>query len=101
MAKAAIDAVEVADLTVDGQVFHIGPGSRYRTGLVLADFTIYSADNLYSWIPLEPGTYPTVEDGYYAMLAPLSAGSHTITIHGKSNEPFVFELIVTYHLTVK
>lgn len=45
-----------------------------------------------------------VADGYWIMLAPLSAGSHAIHLRGKSVFPefddFVFETEVTYNLTV-
>jgi hypothetical protein len=53
-------------------------------------------------------TSPSVSDGYFLMLAPLSAGKHTIHISGRivlsveNGDPFdyVFVLDVTYNLTV-
>ena len=47
------------------------------------------------------GTYsPLVNDGYYLMLAPLSAGPHTIHFSGTVGDPVNFTLDITYHLTV-
>jgi hypothetical protein len=51
-----------------------------------------------------PGTYPFFSDGYWVMLAPLSAGTHTIHLHGLAPVPeweWTFETEVTYHVTVK
>jgi hypothetical protein len=49
-----------------------------------------------------PGTYtPQISDGYWIMLAPLSAGTHTVHFKGIADffgTPFGTE--VTYHLTV-
>jgi hypothetical protein len=46
------------------------------------------------------GTYfPSVNDGYYLMLAPLSPGQHKIHFHGIGNNNS-FELDITYFLTV-
>jgi hypothetical protein len=48
---------------------------------------------------LPPGSYgPSVSDGYYLMLAPLSAGQHTIDFAAAAGGGF--SLDVTYHLTV-
>ncbi len=50
------------------------------------------------WLPA--GTYgPSVSDGYYFMLAPLSAGQHTIHFHA-AVPLFDWSLDVTYHITV-
>lgn len=53
-------------------------------------------------------TSPAVSDGYFVMLAPLSAGSHTIHFTGAfvftqaaDGFDFTFTLDVTYHITVK
>jgi hypothetical protein len=60
-------------------------------------------DDLLSFIgegPFSPGTYgPAVDDGYYVMLAPLSAGPHRIHFHGEIPD-FAFTLDVTYNLKV-
>ena len=47
-----------------------------------------------------PGT--SVSDGYFVMLAPLSAGQHTIHFKGSEGAaPNTFTLDITYHLTVQ
>ena len=48
----------------------------------------------------EGSYYPCLDDGYYLMLAPLSAGQHTIHFTGQI-PAFGFSMDVTYHLTVK
>lgn len=46
-----------------------------------------------------PGnTDPLVSDGYWLLLSPLSAGSHTIHFHAEKSNGFMLD--VTYHLTV-
>ncbi len=54
------------------------------------------------WLPgLTAGTYgPSVDDGYYLMLAPLAAGKHTLHFTA-ANADGSFSLDVTYHLTVQ
>ena len=50
---------------------------------------------------LDPGVYyPAAAEGYYAMLAPLSAGEHTIHIFADFGEIFGTS-DVTFHLTVE
>jgi hypothetical protein len=47
------------------------------------------------------GTYfPSVDDGYYLMVAPLPPGHHTVHFHG-SVPSSAFTLDITYHLTVQ
>jgi hypothetical protein len=47
-----------------------------------------------------PGEYaPMVGDGYYIMLAPLSAGSHILHFHGEV-PAYSFTLDITYNITV-
>jgi hypothetical protein len=46
-------------------------------------------------------SYPTVDAGIYLMLAPLSAGQHTIHFHAEEPPPYAFVEDVTYHLTVQ
>jgi hypothetical protein len=53
------------------------------------------------------GTHLAYGDGYWVMLEPLSPGEHTVWFHAKSVYPAtfpnvqVFEVTVTYHLTVE
>jgi hypothetical protein len=54
-------------------------------------------------LDIPSGTYaPMISDGYWLMLAPLSAGAHTIHFKGiVTGGPFDgFEIEGTYHLTV-
>jgi len=46
-------------------------------------------------------SYPTVDAGIYLMLAPLSAGQHTIHFHAEEPPPYAFVEDVTYNLTVQ
>jgi len=46
-------------------------------------------------------SYPTVDAGIYLMLAPLSAGQHTIHFHAEETSPVTFVEDVTYNLTVQ
>ena len=77
---------------------------------------------VFIWGPLPPNnvfqdpvnfpagtTSPSVSDGYFLMVHPLSAGSHTIHFKGSivfiqaEGDPFdfAFSLDITYHLTIK
>ncbi len=73
--------------------------SAYRATSPVFSYTVTS-DNV---VGLLAGTYsPVVSDGYWMMLAPLSAGAHTIFIKGISYiPPSGFETDVTYNLTVQ
>jgi hypothetical protein len=57
--------------------------------------------------PTGAGTHEAFVDGYHVMLMPLSPGRHELSFHGKGVWPTtypdtgVFELRVTYHLTVE
>ena len=58
------------------------------------------ADNFFA--PLPAGTYgPTVADGVYLLLAPLTPGAHTITFGGTGSfAGGKFMEDITYHLVV-
>jgi hypothetical protein len=81
-------------------------------GVPLQNLQAYRATSgLFTWGPLPDGnileafglpntvgaTSPAAQDGYYIMLAPLSAGPHTIHFAGSFGS--LFALDVTYHLT--
>jgi hypothetical protein len=73
-----------------------------------------AASPLFTWGPLPdnnvlqlfgfdapPGaTSLAVADGFYLMVAPLSAGPHTIHYGGTFRDPVNFKLDITYYLTV-
>jgi hypothetical protein len=46
-----------------------------------------------------PRVIPSIGEGYYVMLAPLSAGEHTVHLHGEVPD-FGFTTDAVYHLTV-
>jgi hypothetical protein len=45
-------------------------------------------------------TTPSVQDGFYLMLAPLSRGNHTLHFHARFPGTPDFVLDITYNLTV-
>lgn len=45
--------------------------------------------------------YLSAGDGFYVMLAPLSAGQHTLHFRGTFGDPINFTTDVTYHLTIQ
>jgi hypothetical protein len=75
--------------------------SPYRVGPQVFSHTLASTDNIHAnyfgltCIPDGITVYPAAEDGVYLLLAPLSAGQHTIhlTIESCHHD-------ITYHLTV-
>lgn len=97
--RATLDGVDLAD-----------PGA-YRASSPLFTFA-YPADNIFG-IPGGPATGESVSDGYWALLNPLPAGSHTLSFSGQfqipaggacgleSEDPFSLEFGAVYDLTVK
>lgn len=70
--------------------------NRYRVRSSVFSYSV-SDDNLYGY---PPGVvYPSVADGYFLMLKPLSPGQHTLHIHGGLPQ-FGFDVDVTYVLNV-
>jgi hypothetical protein len=104
MVTGFIDSVQTAALTVDGRDIAVTEAFRVNTTPVEADaptYTMPAGGVLEAW-GVAPGTYPFYGDGYYVMLAPLSAGDHEIMIQGVAGgEGWTFATEVTYHLTVK
>jgi hypothetical protein len=95
-AAASMDPVTI-EASIDG--VPIRQLSEYRVQSPVFSVTLPEGNIL----GIPSGTYaPMVSDGYWLMLAPLSAGEHTIhvqgTITGGVFEGFASE--VTYHLTV-
>lgn len=82
--EASVDGVELQNL-ID-----------YRVQSPVFSLTLSAAN----FLGLPSGTYaPEVSDGYWLMLAPLSADTHTIHFKGVFNNGV--EVEVTYNLTVK
>src|SRR5262249_37479866 len=97
-AAGYIDPVNVLEVEVDGVALRNLFTYRVRSGLFsfLGDPSLAAPgvfDPCITGLP-QPG----VSDGYWIMLAPLSAGTHTI--HFKGGISSVFATEMTYHLTV-
>lgn len=110
--KSAIDGAGNMSADLDGAPISID--ASYRVGTPhKPSFCIFLApDDLLSFVGEGPGGYNsgtrfhpgvscgTVDDGYYLMLAPLSAGAHAVHFHGEfPSSGFVLD--VTYNLTVR
>ena len=98
LAAPFIDAATNMSVRVDG---------RIAKNLVRIQSDVFAttipADNIFNGPCGGPGTVPpgvyspSVDDGYYALLKPLSVGNHTLVIHAESTG---FVLDVTYLLKV-
>lgn len=96
---AEMDTVTDLAMQVDGEnIRHIK--ERFRVQSSAFGFTL-PADNFFTAIgegTFKAGTYfPSVDDGYYVMVAPLPIGQHTIHFHGTAG-PYLLD--VTYHINV-
>jgi hypothetical protein len=88
-------SVTEATLTVDGRSLDLHRPA-FQVGLQ-APFDVWFPDG--NLIEQPAGYYTCGEDGYYAMLAPLSHGSHQVVVHGATADGFSVDL--TYNLTVE
>ena len=97
-AKGDIDPVTTVTATVDRVALQnlMPPNSPYRVQSPLFTFTSVP-DNIFG---IPAGTSPSVADGYWILLAPLSTGQHTIHFRGEA-PAFSFTTEVTYKLTVR
>lgn len=99
-----LSAIDQASLfvTVDGEELVDLP--TYDIGPVACPYELPPEPNFYTCAGL-PGIVglidPAFATGYYVMLPPLDAGTHTIRFGGKTSPPNEFELDVTYELTVE
>ena len=104
-----LDAANSLSLAVDGQVISSKDLSRLRVRSV-PFVAVLPAGGVPTIPPTPAGIYsPAVDDGYYAMLRPLSVGQHTVHFTGATPgcdyAPTNFHidgwnLDVTYNLTV-
>lgn len=93
-AHSYAELMTVDEVTVDGvPVENLLTSYRFDTPLYYID---YPADNLFG-VP-GPGTTPSVGEGVFFMLAPLSAGHHTLFM--RSGFSGYFSGDVTYNLTI-
>ena len=92
-AAAVVDNPTTLEASVDG--VPLQGLSDYRVQSPVFSLTLPAG----AVFGLPSGTFtPMVSDGYWLMLAPLSAGTHTIHFKGVSNSGF--EVEVMYNLTV-
>ena len=96
-ARGLIDGVTTLNAEVDGKT--ITNPRQYRATSPLFTFILPPNDILGKG----PGSSPSVSDGFYLLLAPLSVGRHTIHVHGEApiSPQSRFILDVSYTLTVK
>lgn len=99
-----IDSAHDLSVTVDGKVLD---QKQIQHVLSLPFPTVFPADNVYGpdvchGQPLPAGVYsPSMDDGYYVLLAPLKVGPHTLQFHGEyGSGPAPVLEDVTYNLTV-
>ncbi|MGZ4617971.1 MAG: hypothetical protein ACXV3F_04460 [Frankiaceae bacterium] len=92
-AKFQMDSVDKSTLSasVDGHAVTVDPAFRFVTD----EFSVTIVPNN----PLAPGgTGTSVADGYYLLLRPLTAGQHTIDVHG---DVPAFNFTITTHYTLR
>jgi hypothetical protein len=104
VAKEILDHVTEVEMTVDGVSLQGLQNFRFQS----PDFFNFTgpAEEEETIFPAQTGTHLTYADGYYVMLEPLAPGEHTIWFRAKMVFPAtfpqiqVFELNITYHLTM-
>ena len=99
-AKGFIDCTSGVFATIDGRVIqNLGNTGPYRVQSPLYSFS--APDNNVLFVP-GPVSGESVSDGFWLMLAPLSAGQHTLHFGGVFNCLPIFSLTIdqTYNLTV-
>ncbi len=92
-AKGLIDQVTVVQADVDG--VSLQNLTVYRVQSPLFTFTAVSGNPF----GIPAGQSPSVSDGYWIMLTPLSTGTHTLHFHGEAPS-LGFTTDTTYNLTV-
>jgi hypothetical protein len=93
---ANIDTAYGVSLEIDGRPVPNVDSLRVKSAV--GECTVPD-DNIFG-IPFAPVPHECVADGYWALLPPLSAGSHTIRFAG-GIAAAAFSLDVTYHVTVR
>ncbi|WP_322753955.1 hypothetical protein [Frankia sp. Cas3] len=100
-AKAQMDGVILKEASVDGVQLQNLDAYRFRS----SPFLLPAVPTNY--FGYDPGIYPSVADGFWIMLYPLSRGEHTLHLRGcyvacsNTADPPTFESNVTYHLRVR
>ena len=92
-----LDNITTLTCEIDGQVVRHLSSYRFHTAVGEDYMVTFPEDS----VSLPAGTYgPSVDEGYYLMLAPLSVGHHKIHFTAAATDGS-FSLDVTYHLTIK
>jgi hypothetical protein len=100
LCKEQIDAVTNLSASIDGVALKNLQNYRVTSPVFSVRLPDNNIPQLFTTDPVPAGEYSSlVGDGYYLMLAPLSAGKHTIHFHGEVPD-FNFALDITYHITV-
>jgi hypothetical protein len=100
-ASGPIDTVSDLEAEIDGVPVHNLRSYRAQSPLFI--YGPLPDNNIFEFfgVPDTVGrTSPSVSDGYYLMLAPLSVGRHELHFVGKFPGPPVFIQDITYHLTI-
>jgi hypothetical protein len=98
-AAGATKAVDSMEVSIDGESVDSVKDFRVVSSPLAFSVTVPD-DNIATRFgsPVAAGTYsPHVADGYYMLLAPLSPGQHTISVHVVST--LGFEYLITYLIT--
>jgi hypothetical protein len=104
LARATIDTVNFTYARLDA-----GTGFMdleiFRTKSPAFDYTVPDGNSLYDYFDLigpqfEGRIKPAVADGYWAYIPPLLPGDYILEFGGR-NPPLLFELNVTYFLTIE
>jgi hypothetical protein len=106
-AKDLIDHVPSVSAEIDGQ--SVPDLANYRVQSPLFTWGPLPANNLFQDPAFPSGlSSPSISDGYFLMISPLSPGNHTIHFAGAAvftqavdGFDFTFALDITYHLTVQ
>ena len=99
-AAAAVEATQNIMFEIDGAA--VGNIDAFRVQSPgLFDYTLPDGNvlELFGFNAPAGNYYPAVSDGHFIMLAPLSAGEHTLHIYAEFPEPFGVS-DVTYYLTI-
>lgn len=94
--KPVMDALTVAEVTLDGVALHDELSYRYISPNLFpikGDPTMAAVDPC-----ITGGWQPAMMDGFFMMFKPLSPGQHTITVHVVNT--VLGENRYTYHLTI-
>jgi len=91
-----VDMTENMVLTIDGKP--VRDVHALRAASTVGICNVPPLDNIFG-LPLAPVPHECVADGYWALLPPLSVGTHTI--HFAGGFSYGFALDVTYQVTVK